>query len=413
MNKPNTLYHKPINVYSFIRFTSALFFSVIVTVNLVYQATIVGLNPLQLVLVGALLELTIFIAEIPTGIVADVYSRKLSVMIGLILIGLGFAVEGLFPFFITVLLAQVIWGVGYTFVSGAREAWIADEMGESHAGKAFSRGTQMALLGSFIGIGISMILANIDIRLPIVLGGILYSFQSLYLYLYMPENNFEPTPTIERDTFSQMKEIFLSGIGLVKQNSVLMIVILTGLIFGMFSEGFDRLWTPYMIESFVFPDLWGLKSVTWFGIFAMVANGLAIIGVKYAERLTDTNNHQSTVKTLLISNALLAISVIIFGLASTFTVAAVGFWLVSMFREVRNPIYDAWMNQNVESKVRATVFSICDQANSVGQIVGGPVLGLVATMISLRFSIVLAGLVLIPTLWLYYYSMTEHKKIVI
>src|SRR3989338_5885475 len=118
--------HKPLNVYLTIRFFSALLFSVIVTVNLVYQATVVGLNPLQLVLVGTMLEVITFIFEVPTGIVADVYSRKLSVMIGLLLIGLGFTVEGLFPFFSAVLIAQVIWGIGFTFVSGAREAWIAD-----------------------------------------------------------------------------------------------------------------------------------------------------------------------------------------------------------------------------------------------------------------------------------------------
>ena len=193
--------HNPVRVYSTIRFFSALLFSVIVTVNLVYQATVVGLNPLQLVLVGTLLETISFIFEIPTGIVADVYSRKLSVMIGLLLIGLGFTIEGLFPTFGAVLLAQVVWGIGFTFVSGAREAWIADEIGEDKAGIVYSKGSQMSLVGSLIGIALSMVLASINIRLPIILGGILYSFQSLYLYFFMPEVNFHPTPTKDRGNF--------------------------------------------------------------------------------------------------------------------------------------------------------------------------------------------------------------------
>src|SRR3989339_1336613 len=155
--------HNALSIYSQLRFTSALLFSVIVTVNLVYQATIVGLNPLQLILVGTMLETVSFLFEVPTGIVADVYSRKLSVIIGLLLIGLGFTVEGLFPTFIAILIAQVIWGIGFTFVSGAREAWIADEIGEDKAGRAFSKGSQMSLIGSFIGIAISMALANINI----------------------------------------------------------------------------------------------------------------------------------------------------------------------------------------------------------------------------------------------------------
>ena len=405
MNKHNDA----LNIYSTLRFTSALLFSVIVTVNLVYQATVVGLNPLQLVLVGTVLETISFLFEIPTGIVADVYSRKLSVMIGLLLIGLGFTVEGLFPHFGAILIAQVIWGIGFTFVSGAREAWIADEVGEDNAGKAYSKGSQMSLTGSLIGIGISMALANINIRLPIILGGILYSFQSLYLYLFMPENNFHPVPVSKRETFDKMKETFSSGLRLVKVNPVLLIVVITGLIFGMFSEGFDRLWTPFMLNNFTFPTIWNPKPITWFGILAMVSNILAIFAIRYAESKTDTNNHKSTVSTLLLTNALLVAATVVFGLSGSFVMAAIMFWLVSMFREVRNPFYDAWMNQNVESKVRATVFSMCSQANAVGQIAGGPILGWIATAISLKISMILAGIVLIPTLFLYNYSIKTHK----
>ena len=69
----------PIKVYAMIQFWSSLLFSVIVTVNLVYQATVVGLSPLQMILVGTVLETVSFLFEVPTGIVADVYSRKLSV----------------------------------------------------------------------------------------------------------------------------------------------------------------------------------------------------------------------------------------------------------------------------------------------------------------------------------------------
>lgn len=403
--------HDPTKVYSTIRFFSALLFSVIVTVNLVYQATIVGLTPLQMVLVGTMLEVVSFIFEVPTGIIADVYSRKLSVMIGLLLIGLGFIVEGLFPFFGAILFAQVLWGIGYTFVSGAREAWIADEIGEEKAGKAYSQGSQTALVGTLIGIGISMFLANINIRLPIILGGILYSFQSFYLLLFMPEQNYHPTPVTKRETFGVMKETLISGLKLIKVSPVLLTVVITGLIFGMFSEGFDRLWIPFMLNNFVFPTIWNLKPVIWFGILAMVANVLAIFAIKFAEKRTDTNNHKSTVTTLLLTNGMLALSVVVFALSGNFTMAIVAYWLASMFREVRNPFYDAWMNQNVESKVRATVFSMCSQANAVGQIAGGPILGLIATVVSLRVSIVLAGLILIPTLFLYAYSIKKHKLI--
>ena len=117
----------------------ALAFSLIVTVNLVWQAQAAGLNPLELVLVGTVLETTALVAEVPTGILADAYSRRLSIVIGVLLMGAGFGIEGLFPRFDAILLAQVVWGLGATFLSGATQAWISDEIGQEHAGHAFMR----------------------------------------------------------------------------------------------------------------------------------------------------------------------------------------------------------------------------------------------------------------------------------
>jgi DHA3 family tetracycline resistance protein-like MFS transporter len=105
-----------------------------VTMSL-YEATVAGLTPVQLILVGTALEISAFVFEVPTGIVADVYSRRLSIIIGYVLMGLGFLVEGFFPAFLPILLAQIIWGLGYTFTSGATQAWITDEIGEDDANK--------------------------------------------------------------------------------------------------------------------------------------------------------------------------------------------------------------------------------------------------------------------------------------
>ena len=90
-------------VYLILSGVSSLLFSLIFTLNLVYQAQVVGLTPLQLVLVGTTLETSAFLFEIPTGIVADLYSRRLSVIIGFFLIGVGFTIEGSLPFFAAVL----------------------------------------------------------------------------------------------------------------------------------------------------------------------------------------------------------------------------------------------------------------------------------------------------------------------
>lgn len=98
---------------------TALIFHMIFTASVVYQVTTIQLNPLQLVLVGTTLEATVFLFEVPTGIVADAYNRRLSIIIGVALMGIGFVLEGSVPRFDAILIAQLVWGIGATFTSGA------------------------------------------------------------------------------------------------------------------------------------------------------------------------------------------------------------------------------------------------------------------------------------------------------
>lgn len=71
-----------------------LIFAMIFTVELLYHVEVVKLDPLRLVLLGTILEGTIFLCEVPTGILADVKSRKLSIIIGYILMGTGVSHRG-------------------------------------------------------------------------------------------------------------------------------------------------------------------------------------------------------------------------------------------------------------------------------------------------------------------------------
>src|SRR5579871_2385522 len=112
-------------VYLILSGAYSLFFATIVTINLVYQIEVAKLNPLQLVLVGTMLEATAFVCQVPTGILADVFSRRLSTILGVFLTGGTFILEGSIPRFETILLSQIFWGIGATFISGAEEAWIA------------------------------------------------------------------------------------------------------------------------------------------------------------------------------------------------------------------------------------------------------------------------------------------------
>src|SRR5947209_19578645 len=124
-------------VYLTIEGLFSLFFYTIITVNLVYQVEVAKLNPLQLVLVGTMLETVAFVFQVPTGVFADVFSRRTAIIIGVFLTGAGFILEGSIPHFETILLSQVGWGIGASFISGAEEAWITGEVGEDEVGKVF------------------------------------------------------------------------------------------------------------------------------------------------------------------------------------------------------------------------------------------------------------------------------------
>jgi len=78
----------------------------------VYYIRTVEMDAFQLLMTGFALELSVFLFEIPTGVVADLYSRKRSMAIGLLMVGCGFLLQGVVPLFVAVLAAQVLWGRG-------------------------------------------------------------------------------------------------------------------------------------------------------------------------------------------------------------------------------------------------------------------------------------------------------------
>jgi len=194
----------PLRLYLSYRAAHAFFFGLFVAVSMLYQIIIVGLSPVQLLLVGAVLEGTIFLMEIPTGVVADVYSRRLSVVIGTVGTGIGFLVMGAAPTFGAVLLGNFIWGLSETFLSGALSAWFVDEAGQAVAETGFLRGSQAGqvagLLGTVIGAGIG----SFAIVLPLWLAGGGMALLGLFLVAVMPEAGFAPVPRKERETWRDL-----------------------------------------------------------------------------------------------------------------------------------------------------------------------------------------------------------------
>lgn len=380
-----------------------------VTINLVYMVQVAGLDPLQMVLVGTALELSAFIFEIPTGVVADVYSRKLSVTIGYVLTGAGFLLLALVPRFEAILISQVIWGMGWTFISGAYPAWLADEIGVERANNAYLRASQLGLLGSFVGIGTSVALASIALQLPIMVGAVGIIALGIFLAIFMDEKGFAPAPREDRQTFGQMAQTFNQSVRLVRARPLLISIFAITFAGGMFSEGLDRLSTPFLIDQFQFPALGDLDTVSWWGIIAAGITILSYVSTGLARKFVDPNSHRQVTITLSVLTGAIACGVLLFAWASAFLVAVGALLFIAALRAVTDPLTTAWLNQSLEPRTRATLLSMNSQADALGQSIGGPIVGVIAKFVSISIALTLSALILLPALAIYRIAFTQNS----
>ncbi len=360
------------------------FFSTLVTtIDMVYQVEVAKLDPLQLVLVGTALEVVCFICQVPTGVLADVYSRRLAVILGTLIVGAGFILQGSIPTFIAIVIGDALFGVGATLTDGAEQAWIADEVGIEHVGRVFMRSTQMSLLGGLVGALVSTALASYRLNLPIVLGGALYVVLAIFLLFFMPERGFQRKPRQEEHAWREFGNTFKNGLRAMRVRPVLITIVFVGLFLGMYSEGFDRLSTAHFLHDFAFPAFWGLTVVIWFGFFKVAGTLLALAMAEIVRRFADMNKPRQVTLLLFAFNTLMVISLFIFALAGDFYLAVVAYLAFTTVRSIDNPVYITWLTQNTEPGVRATVISLAGQVDALGQIAGGPPVGLIGTLVSL------------------------------
>jgi DHA3 family tetracycline resistance protein-like MFS transporter len=386
-------------VYLFIEFSTSAFFSMMFVVTSLYEATVAGLTPVQLILVGTMLEVSAFLFEVPTGIVADVYSRRLSIIIGYILMGAGFLVEGLFPSFLPILLAQVIWGLGYTFTSGASQAWISDEIGEDKANKLFLRARQVGLFAALVGMFLAMLIGANNVALPLQVGAIGVILIGLALAFIMPETGFHPTPREDRNTWQHMWHTFRQGVDTVRGRPRLMNIVFIGLFYGIYSEGFDRLWVKHLLDTFELPVLFGSNQVAFFAALRVAGTLLSILVVRFVEKRVDSTNPSAIGRAMLLATGGISLALLGFALSPILALSLLLYLAIDALREVRGPLQTAWINQKLDSRVRATVHSMFGQVDAIGQVMGGPIVAVIAAAGSAVASLVTSSLLLTPALY--------------
>ncbi|MCB0116763.1 MAG: hypothetical protein KDD84_21845, partial [Caldilineaceae bacterium] len=209
----------------------------------------------------------------------------------------------------------------------------------------------------------------------------------------------------DRNSWRQMRDTATEAVRLVRVSPALVTVMSLSLVYGLYSEGMDRLWTPHLLDNFSFPTIGNLQPVVWFGMISAAGMLLSIGAVEIVRRTVDTNSPRAVPMALAVIYGLMALATVGFALALNFPLALAALLMVRITRSGAGPLFTAWINQNVESRVRATVFSAYGQLNAVGQVIGGPAVGAIGTVYGLRLALTIAGIILTPTLWIFQRSL--------
>ncbi|MGH2640465.1 MAG: MFS transporter [Actinomycetota bacterium] len=370
------------------------------TVYSIFLILQVGLDPLQLVLMGTILEVSYLLFEVPTGIVADTFSRKWSIVIGYIGTGIAFVMLGSADSFGIAALSQVLYGVSATFVSGADVAWLTDEVGEDAARPLYVRSEQFFNGGALVGIAGCVALASIALRLPILICGLGYAALGLALAFGMTESR-RPSRDVGATLRHSMHATLRDAIRQVRAHHVLLLILATAALHGASTEGWDRLSDLQLLRGIGLPSLGHLEPIVWFGILDGVGLVLGIAALSSVRRRGHLEGHGLVAKLLALVDVLLIASVVGFAFVGSFWWAAVLFWIVGGLRSLRGPVFTAWINQGLDPATRATVNSMGGQADAIGQAMAGPVVGGVGRAVSVPWALSLAGLLRLPILFLY------------
>ena len=165
----------------------------------VYLVQVLHFSPLQLVLMGTAMEAAIFVSEVPTGVVADTYSRRLSLIVGWLGMGIAWMAVGAVSAPWLVIALWAFWGF-CVHVHERRLPGLDHRRGRRREGRRASscaaRGS--ATLGAVVGLIGQVALATVSLRAAVIAGGAVTVLCGLVAIVLMPETGFRRRPREER-----------------------------------------------------------------------------------------------------------------------------------------------------------------------------------------------------------------------
>lgn len=354
----------------------------------VWWIVILDLSPLQLVAMGAVLEMSVLISETPTGVVADLVSRRRSILISQVLMGLAYIWAVASVNYWVILPAQALFGIGWTFRSGADTAWVTDELkglgrgDDAEIEKLLVRKHRFGILVALVSLSVTMLVGTVtSVRTVALLLGMAAIMIGGYLRLVMREDHFTPGREQERGFVETLR----AGLTVVATRPRLRVLVGVIVVLDMGSEAFDRLGHKFFLDN----GGWGDDSLIGLGVLFMVL-AVAGLGVNaLAARALETGSGVARLASLLLLVA--AVGATITMSTTMLVFIGVGLMLQDSTREALWPVLEGWANRDAPSEVRATVHSLMGQVTAMGELIGGIALGALAQATSVRLVLAVAA----------------------
>jgi MFS family permease len=299
-----------------------------------------GLSTGEISLLFGWWVLIALVSELPTGILADKFSKKSALFSSKILQALGFAVWLFFPSFMGYAIGFLLWGVGYAFNSGAFQAYLYDELAtqKSHNSftKLYARSQSLALIGMVIAYIVAALLGpNYAVLL---IASIVVSLLSAVVTLAFPSAHSATTPAVSH------LDLLKGGFKEVRHSSVVLhIVVSAAFIIAIGS----------VVEEYVplYYNLIGVVS-NFIPLLLAIGLGLSAILAWTAHRFEDKSNIFQLL-TIAIAGILLFITSY-----NGMVVATLGMVIFMRLIKLSSLLYETSLQHNITERYRATVGSI-------------------------------------------------------
>src|SRR5512132_2172190 len=350
-----------------------------------------GLSSTAAFAANALFTAGMVLFEVPTGVVADTWGRRVSYLLGSVTLAVStvlywLAWQAHAPFWAWA-ATSVLLGLGFTFFSGATEAWLVDALKftgfKGNLESVFAKGQVVSgaamLSGSVLG---GLVAQWTSLGVPYILRALALLVTFAVAYLYMRDWGFVPKPG--RHPVREMGQVMRSSVHFGLGNPpVRWLMLAAPFSFGVGIYAFYAM-QPYLLELYGDEQAYsiaGLAAAIIAG--AEIAGGLAAPKVRLLFRRRTT----ALLAGLLVEVALLAL----LGLTTAFWVA-VGLLVVwGLSAAATLPIRQTYLNGLIPSAQRATVLSFDNLLGSSGGVVIQPALGKVADVAGYATSYLVAA----------------------